>query len=195
MLCCEDVCAGSFSVYRFSFTLSLFFGILALFTVGTTRAGAKAHRGFWFAKALLLLALLVSSLWITNGWLQGFREFARYSSFLFLLLQVRSKKTRRCAGAGGSGRLLVFPAVKVGEPPREEQGASGAAAPKGSPLANAASRPSSVNTTPDTSSLPPCLSCRFILPPPAPDPAPDAPPLAPPHPAADPAPYCPRRPA
>jgi len=88
VLCCEDVCAGSFSVYRFSFTLSLFFGILALFTVGTTRAGAKAHRGFWFAKALLLLALLVSSLWITNGWLQGFREFARYSSFLFLLLQI-----------------------------------------------------------------------------------------------------------
>jgi hypothetical protein len=103
VVCCEDVCSGSFSVYRFSFTLSLFFGTLALFTVGTTRAGAKAHRGFWFAKAVLLLSLLVSSLWVTNGWFEGFRELARYSSFLFLLLQVGPPyaKTGVEGGQGG----------------------------------------------------------------------------------------------
>ena len=87
-MCCEDVCAGTFSIYRFSFVLAAFFGTLALFTAGTTQAGAKAHRGFWFAKVFFLASLLVSSLFITNGWLEGYREFARYSSFLFLLLQI-----------------------------------------------------------------------------------------------------------
>ena len=88
VICCADVCGGSFAVYRFSFVLCLFFSLMTLLTLGTTRIGAKAHRGFWFAKVALLVGLLVSSLFIDNQDLQNYREVARYLSFAFLLMQL-----------------------------------------------------------------------------------------------------------
>ena len=50
IICCEDVCGGVFSVYRFSFALTLFFGFFALLTAWTSKFAARAHRGFWIAK-------------------------------------------------------------------------------------------------------------------------------------------------
>ena len=89
IICCASTCSGDFSVYRFSFTLCLFFASLALLTVGKSRIGATAHRGFWLIKAFLLMSLLVSTLFIENDTLVGYRETARYLSFGFLVMQVR----------------------------------------------------------------------------------------------------------
>ena len=88
IICCASTCSGDFSVYRFSFTLCLFFASLALLTVGKSRIGAKAHRGFWLIKAFVLVGLLVSTLFIKNETLVGYRETARYVSFGFLVMQV-----------------------------------------------------------------------------------------------------------
>jgi hypothetical protein len=88
VICCEDVCGGVFAVYRFSFTLCLMFAFLALCTIGTTRFGAKAHRGFWFLKAFTAIALLISTIFIKNDAMEAYREVARYLSFAFLLLQI-----------------------------------------------------------------------------------------------------------
>jgi len=88
VICCEDVCGGSFAVYRFSFALCLFFAFLMLLTLGTTVFGAKAHRGFWFPKIFLLLGLLLSTLFIDNHAMEGYREAARYLSWCFLVIQI-----------------------------------------------------------------------------------------------------------
>ena len=42
---CEDVCGGDFAVYRFSFTLCLFFAAMTLLCAGTSKLGARTHRG------------------------------------------------------------------------------------------------------------------------------------------------------
>lgn len=88
IICCEDVCGGVFSVYRFSFALTLFFGFFALLTAWTSKFAARAHRGFWIAKIFLLVGLMVSTLFIDNEVLVTYREISRYAAFLFLLLQI-----------------------------------------------------------------------------------------------------------
>jgi len=88
VICCEDVCGGVFAVYRFSFTLCLFFTTMALLTAGTSRFGAKVHRGFWFLKFFVLFALLISTIFIDNTIMANYRGVARYLSMLFLLMQI-----------------------------------------------------------------------------------------------------------
>jgi hypothetical protein len=82
------VCGGDFAVYRFSFTLCVFFAAMTLLCAGTSKLGARTHRGFWVLKAFVVFALLVSTLFISNETLVGYREAARYLSVLFLLMQI-----------------------------------------------------------------------------------------------------------
>lgn len=88
IICCKSICAGVFVVYRVSWALCVFFAVLTLLTAGTTKFGARAHRGFWFLKLFCLLTLLVSSVFIDNPPMETYREFARYTSFLFLIMQI-----------------------------------------------------------------------------------------------------------
>lgn len=87
VICCANVCGGVFAVYRFSFSLCLFFAFLLLCTLGTTTFGARAHRGFWFLKLFVLLALVFSSIYVDNSAMATYREVARYASFFFLIIQ------------------------------------------------------------------------------------------------------------
>jgi len=86
--CCEDRCGGVYSVYRWSFALFCFFILMALLTVGTTKAGAKIHRSYWPIKILILIALFFSTLAISNEFLEAYREIARWASVLFLGMQI-----------------------------------------------------------------------------------------------------------
>ena len=36
-------------------------------TIGTSRFGARVHRGLWFGKAFVLLGLLVATLFVDNS--------------------------------------------------------------------------------------------------------------------------------
>jgi len=88
IICCANKCAGDYAVYRFSFVLCLFFAFLCLCTIGTTKFGARAHRGFWFLKAFVLLSLLIASLFVDNHAMEAYRDVAKYVSFIFLVLQI-----------------------------------------------------------------------------------------------------------
>merc|ERR1719164_266449 len=76
VICCEDVCVGVYSVYRFSFALCLFFAFLTLCTIGSSGFGARVHRGFWFLKAFTLVMLLFCTIWVDNDAMQAYREVA-----------------------------------------------------------------------------------------------------------------------
>merc|ERR1719421_103039 len=88
IICCANRCAGVFAVYRFSFALCLFFAFLTLCTVGTTKFGARVHRGFWFLKLFVLIVLICSTVAIDNDAMYTYREVARYTSFIFKVLQI-----------------------------------------------------------------------------------------------------------
>jgi len=88
IICCANTCGGVFAVYRFSFVLCLFFAFLLLCTVGTSRFGARAHRGFWFLKFFTLFGLLIAAIFVDNHAMAAYREVARYASFLFLMMQI-----------------------------------------------------------------------------------------------------------
>jgi len=87
VVCCANVCSGVYVVYRFSFTLCCFFAFLTLCTAGSSRFGARAHRGFWFLKAFVLVAVLISSIFVDNKAMEAYRDVARYVAFLFLIMQ------------------------------------------------------------------------------------------------------------
>jgi len=88
IVCCQNECGGVFAVYRYSFTLCLFFAFLALCTLGTTKFGARMHRGFWFLKVFLLFGVLFSTIFIDNHAMAAYRDFARVASILFLVVQI-----------------------------------------------------------------------------------------------------------
>jgi len=88
IVCCANECGGVFAVYRISFMLCLFFAFLFLCTIGTTKFGARMHRGFWFFKAFTLVALLISTLFVDNHAMAAYRDFARVASCLFLVVQI-----------------------------------------------------------------------------------------------------------
>jgi hypothetical protein len=78
---------GVWAVYRVSFVLCVYFVLMAALTSCTTALSASLHRGFWFAKILLLLALLAWSVYLDNETFAAYREVARYASLPFLLAQ------------------------------------------------------------------------------------------------------------
>lgn len=88
IICCSNECGGVFAVYRFSFSLCLFFAFLALCTAGTSRFGSRMHRGFWFLKVFILLGLLLSTLAVDNHAMAAYRDFARVASCAFLVVQI-----------------------------------------------------------------------------------------------------------
>ena len=89
-LCGADTCSGVFAVYRVTLALTAYFAALCLLTLvsGASTVGAKLHRGWWWAKAMLLVLLLTGTLFVSNEFLVGVREVMRYGSGLFLLVQV-----------------------------------------------------------------------------------------------------------
>lgn len=88
IVCCANVCSGVYAVYRVSFTLCLFFAFLMLCTISTTKFGARVHRGFWFLKVFVLVSLLICTVFVDNSAMQAYREVARFTSWLFLLMQI-----------------------------------------------------------------------------------------------------------
>ena len=86
-VCTADTCGGIFGAYRVNFALTGYFTALCLLTVGTTEFGAKLHRGWWWAKTILLMALLGATLFVSNESLAMGQEVARFGSIAFLFAQ------------------------------------------------------------------------------------------------------------
>jgi hypothetical protein len=78
------VCVGNQAVYRFSFSLVVFFLVMLVIVLVTP----SAHRGAWFWKFLFWAGLTVAWFFIPGQAFVVYREIARVVSFFYLILQI-----------------------------------------------------------------------------------------------------------
>jgi hypothetical protein len=83
-VCNGSSCEGNGVVYRTSFALFLFFLIHALLV----RLFVEFHWMFFIIKLLCLTGFIIGSFWIANDFYEGYAEFARVASAVFLVLQL-----------------------------------------------------------------------------------------------------------
>ena len=79
-------CKGDAAVYRVSFVLACFFGIMTLGSM----VSRGFHRGFWLIKVSFLAIMLIACLFIPNSFFDntGYAWLARVVSVFFLVLQI-----------------------------------------------------------------------------------------------------------
>jgi hypothetical protein len=83
-ICNSKSCEGNGVVYRTSFALFVFFLIHALLV----RFFRDFQWMFFICKLLLLIAFIIGSFWIPNVFFEGYAEFARVASAVYLVLQL-----------------------------------------------------------------------------------------------------------
>lgn len=86
-ICNSDNCKGYWAVYRIAFTLSGFFLLMTLATACTSSASTRLHRGFWFAKAFLVVGIAVGTIFAPNDVFAYYAWIARFIAPLFLIYQ------------------------------------------------------------------------------------------------------------
>jgi hypothetical protein len=81
-------CKGEAAVYRISLMTSLFFLIMMIGTAVDTRW----HVHMWTQKTMLWAALMISSVFVPNSWVDGggYAWLARSVSFVFLPVRIQS---------------------------------------------------------------------------------------------------------
>lgn len=84
---CGENCQGYEGVYRFSFTLFVFFAVHALALL-SPRCGISMDRGHWGWKTLVLIIGLIISFLIPNTFFDGYAWVARVASMVFLVFQI-----------------------------------------------------------------------------------------------------------
>jgi hypothetical protein len=82
--CTTDRCFGIQAVYRWSFALASFFLSMALITV----VWARGHMGAWLLKLILFGALVTASFFVPNTFFDGYADFARVGSVIFMVMQL-----------------------------------------------------------------------------------------------------------
>ncbi|CAF0974028.1 unnamed protein product [Adineta ricciae] len=91
MIDCSKV-IGSLAVYRLSFGLTIFFGILSLLMIKVKNSNdfrAKIQNGFWAFKLLLAIGLIVAAFFIpNNGFDYAFMIIGLIGGFVFILVQL-----------------------------------------------------------------------------------------------------------
>jgi len=83
-ICNSSSCKGNGSVYRTSFSLFVFF-MIHVFLVYFMKS-FQWH--FFTCKLLFLIGFLTATFWIPNSFFDGYADFARIASVVFLLLQI-----------------------------------------------------------------------------------------------------------
>lgn len=71
-----------------SFILLLFHTLIFLITLARNKIAAQIHDGCWGFKALLVAGGYFGSWWIPSDFMNGYYQFAKYVSAIFLLYQV-----------------------------------------------------------------------------------------------------------
>lgn len=87
--CSTDGCKGAVTVYRFSFTLFLFYLFMAVFQAPSwsPRFRAEAHTGYWFSKIVFFGGLLVFPFFMPNSFFVYYAYFSLVLGGIFVLLQ------------------------------------------------------------------------------------------------------------
>jgi len=84
---CDGVglsCYGNQAVYRFSFSLVVFFVLMVIVTAITP----SMHRSWWFVKLLFWAGITVAWFFIPGTVFVVYREIARVMSFFYVVLQI-----------------------------------------------------------------------------------------------------------
>ena len=87
-ICNGHNCKGYWAVYRITFTLAGFFGLMALATACRCETSTLMHRGFWFFKVTFFAATLGGMLFAPNDLFAYFAWVARFVAPLFLVYQL-----------------------------------------------------------------------------------------------------------
>ncbi|XXG63751.1 hypothetical protein AAC387_Pa05g1863 [Persea americana] len=86
-------CLGTEGVLRVSLGGFIFYFIMFLSTVGTTKLNDPRdswHSGWWSAKILMLIALMVLPFFVPSAFIQFYGKFAHFGAGVFLLIQLIS---------------------------------------------------------------------------------------------------------
>jgi hypothetical protein len=89
-LCEGGKCQGQWGVYRISFALFSLFVVLLLVASCKSRFSVFAHRGFWLAKILGTVLVLIGCLFAPNDMFAYYAWVARFIAPAFLVYQVVS---------------------------------------------------------------------------------------------------------
>jgi len=87
----QQVCYGTFAVYRISFCLALFHAVLAIIMIGANKRGdcrTQLQDGFWGVKIFLLLGATVGVFFIPNEFFAYYGWVALVASGFFILAQL-----------------------------------------------------------------------------------------------------------
>ena len=80
-------CFGAMLIVRMSFALALLHSFVFLVCLLRNEMAAKFYEGCWCLKILFVIGMVIGSLWIYNDPLfYGYLQFARWTSFVFLIL-------------------------------------------------------------------------------------------------------------
>jgi len=89
-LCEGGRCEGNWAVFRISFTLSCLFLTMLLLTSSESKAAVFAHRGFWLAKVIGVIAVGATTVFMPNDAFAYYAWIARFVAPGFLVYQVIS---------------------------------------------------------------------------------------------------------
>ncbi|KAL5698208.1 hypothetical protein ACHQM5_029277 [Ranunculus cassubicifolius] len=88
-----ESCLGTEGVLRVSLGCFIFYFVMFLSTVGTTKLRESRdswHSGWWFTKIVMCIALMVVPFFIPNGFIVAYGEVAHFGAGVFLLIQLIS---------------------------------------------------------------------------------------------------------
>jgi hypothetical protein len=80
-------CLGPSAIVRMSFILAIFHLVVFCVLLARNTAASIFHDGCWGTKVLIVFLGFCVSLYIPNSFFQGYMDFSRYVSILFLILQ------------------------------------------------------------------------------------------------------------
>jgi len=87
-LCSGNKCKGNWAVYQISFTFMCFFGSMMLFTIVPSKFSSYTQHGHWFLKVILVLAMLISTAFMSPDLFASYSLVARYIAPFFMLYQL-----------------------------------------------------------------------------------------------------------
>lgn len=76
------------TIYRECFAMTVFYLVMAVLCMRKNQFFGFINRSCWVLKIIFLACLLIITFFIPSAFFDGFRDFSRYISIVFLVLQV-----------------------------------------------------------------------------------------------------------
>ncbi|CDW86304.1 membrane protein [Stylonychia lemnae] len=83
----DSACMGPSAIIRMSFVLMCFHVLVLCIIVTRNQCASIFHDGCWGMKFISVLIFFIITMWIPNSFFEGYTQFARIVSIIFLMLQ------------------------------------------------------------------------------------------------------------